>query len=346
MCSSEFAFTLFYSFTGSLSIRCFAGVCILVLLINYLFLGFSRVTFIVAVLSRLYQKVYCSLFYCDQCTCFQLSSAHLVLFNCGVVCPLHFEICMRTRRLFNCNTPLAPTAALFSMLLFCSRLAETISVEFHRGGTKPEVVFRSGSRCCRRVFQVALDRPRLAQSSETSSTAPEYYFRFAAATLDFRLNRLAEPPRVSISCGTPPAHWQLPRNRWRTLRSSALKRGRNGLFLLHPTFHSALSSYTTSVLDASRLFRASAVDFRRIPPWRHKPEVVFWSGSRCCRRVFQVALDHLSLAQSSETSSTAPEYYFRFAAATLDFRPSRLAKPPRVPISRGTSPAHRQLLRN
>ena len=59
---------------------------------------------------------------------------------------------------------------------------------------KPEVVFRSGSRCCRRVFQIAVDHPRLAQSSETSSTAPEYYFRFGAATLDFCANRLAEPP--------------------------------------------------------------------------------------------------------------------------------------------------------
>ena len=122
------------------------------------------------------------------------------------------------------------------------RLSEAGPVEFRRGGTKPEVVFRSGSRCCRRVFQVALDHPRLAQSSETSSTAPEYYFRFAAATLDFRPNRLAEPPRVPISRGTPPAHRQLPRHRWRTLRSSALKRGRNGLFLLHPTFHNAPSS--------------------------------------------------------------------------------------------------------
>ena len=90
--------------------------------------------------------------------------------------------------------PIAPTGALFSMLLHYSTLAQSISVEFHRGGTKPEVLFRSGSRCCRRVFHVALDHPRLAQSSETSSTAPEYYFRFAAATPDFRPNRLAEPP--------------------------------------------------------------------------------------------------------------------------------------------------------
>ena len=86
----------------------------------------------------------------------------------------------------------------------------------------------------------------------------------------FSTKSSSEPPRVPISRGTPPAHRQLPRNRWRTLRSSALKRGRNGLFLLHPTFHNALSSYTTSVFDASRLFRASAVDFRRIPPWRHQ----------------------------------------------------------------------------
>ena len=172
----------------------------------------------------------------------------------------------------------------------------------------------SSSRCCRRVFQIAVDHPRLAQSSETSSTAPEYYFRFAAATLDFRANRLAEPPRVPISRGTPPAHRQPLRNRWRSRRSSASKRGRKGLVQPHPTFHNAPSTHRSSVLDASRLFQASLDDFgrvvpwwhqtgisflgwcsvsytrflvscrlseagpvvfRRIPPWRHKPEVVF-----------------------------------------------------------------------
>ena len=123
------------------------------------------------------------------------------------------------------NKPPAPTASLFSMLLHCSRLVYTISLNFHRGGTKPEVVFPTGSRCCRRVFQVAVDRLRLAQSSETSSTAPEYYFRLAAATLDFRPNRLAEQPRVPISRGTPLAHRQPLRNRWRCLRSSWSKSG-------------------------------------------------------------------------------------------------------------------------
>ena len=103
-----------------------------------------------------------------------------------------------------------------SMPFDCSRLAQSISVEFHRGGTEPEVVFQSGSRCCRRVFQVALDHPRLAQSSQTSSTAPEYYFRFAAATLDLRVTRLAEGPRVPISRGTPLANREPRRNRWRT----------------------------------------------------------------------------------------------------------------------------------
>ena len=158
------------------------------------------------------------------------------------------------------------------------RLSEAGPVDFSRlppWRHKLEVVFRSGSRCCRRVSQIAVDHPRFAHSSETSSTAPEYYFRFAAATLDFRANRPAEPPRVPISRGTPPAHRQLPRHRWRTLRSSALKRGRNGLFLLHPTFHNALGSYTTSVLDASRLFQAAPVDFGPIPPWRHRTGSTF-----------------------------------------------------------------------
>ena len=114
------------------------------------------------------------------------------------------------------RSSLLDASPLFSMPLDSSTLAQSISVEFHRGDTKPEVVFPTGFRCCRRVFHVALDHPRLTHSSETSSTAPEYYFRFAAATLDFRLGRLAEPPRVPISRGTPPAHRQLLRNRWCT----------------------------------------------------------------------------------------------------------------------------------
>ena len=67
--------------------------------------------------------------------------------------------------------------------------------------------------------------------SETSSTAPEYYFRFGAATLDFCANRLAEPPRIPIRRKTPPVHRQPLRNRYPSLRSSKsscswLKNGR------------------------------------------------------------------------------------------------------------------------
>ena len=96
------------------------------------------------------------------------------------------------------RSSLLDASPLFSMPLDSSTLAQSISVEFHRGGTKPEVVFLSGSRCCRRVFHVALDHPRLTHSSETSSTAPEYYFRFGASMPDFRPTRLAEPPTVPI----------------------------------------------------------------------------------------------------------------------------------------------------
>ena len=111
------------------------------------------------------------------------------------------------------RSSLLDASSLFSMPLDCSRLLQSISVQFHRDGTEPEVLFLSGSRCCRSVFQVAPDHPRLAQSSSTSSTAPEYYFRFAAATLDFRASRLAEGPRVPISRGTPPANREPRRNR-------------------------------------------------------------------------------------------------------------------------------------
>ena len=97
-----------------------------------------------------------------------------------------------------------------------------------------------GSRRLRRVFQIVVDQPKLAQLSETSSTASEYYFRFGAATLDFRANRLAEPPRIPIRRKTPPAHRS---NRFETdtpLRSSKtvcswLKNGRKRLLQPHPT---------------------------------------------------------------------------------------------------------------
>ena len=43
------------------------------------------------------------------------------------------------------NKPPAPTVSLFSMLLNCSRLVYKISLNFHRGGTKLEVVLPTGS---------------------------------------------------------------------------------------------------------------------------------------------------------------------------------------------------------
>ena len=38
----------------------------------------------------------------------------------------------------------------------------------------------------------------------------------------------------------------------------------------HPTSQTAHSAYRSSLLDASPLFHAGPVDFRRIPPWRHQ----------------------------------------------------------------------------
>ena len=64
------------------------------------------------------------------------------------------------------TAPSAVTRPLFSMPLDFSGLAQSITVKFHCGGTKPGVVFRSGYRCCRRVFQDAFDHLRFAQSSE------------------------------------------------------------------------------------------------------------------------------------------------------------------------------------
>ena len=76
---------------------------------------------------------------------------------------------------------------LFSTDSDCLKLAQSISVEFHRGGTKPEVVFRTGSRCRRQVFWIDVDHLRLVQSLDTSSAAPENYFRFGATMLEFHI---------------------------------------------------------------------------------------------------------------------------------------------------------------
>ena len=62
--------------------------------------------------------------------------------------------------------------------------------EIRRGGSKPEVVFWAGSQCRRHVFRIDVDYPRLAQSLDTSSTAPENYFRFGATTVELDRNRL------------------------------------------------------------------------------------------------------------------------------------------------------------
>ena len=70
--------------------------------------------------------------------------------------------------------------------------------EIRRGGSKPEVVFRAGSRCRRHVFWIDVDHLRLAQSLDKSSTAPENYFRFSAATLEFDGYRLSQSGTVGI----------------------------------------------------------------------------------------------------------------------------------------------------
>ena len=73
---------------------------------------------------------------------------------------------------------------LFSMLFDRSRLVRSSSVEVHRGGTKPEVVFPNDARCRTRVFSTDSDCLRLAQSISVKfhrgGTKPEVVFRSGA----------------------------------------------------------------------------------------------------------------------------------------------------------------------
>ena len=85
---------------------------------------------------------------------------------------------------------------------------------------------------------------------------------------------------------------------------------------------------------------------RAIPQWRHKPEVVFRMGSRCRRRVFQIAVDHPRLAQSLGISSTAPVNYFRFGAARWIFEQIVWPTLHRSQFVEKTPPAHLQALHN
>ena len=50
----------------------------------------------------------------------------------------------------------------------CPRSTRSIPGVFHHGGSRPEVVFRSGCRCARRVFSTDYGYFRQAESSTVS----------------------------------------------------------------------------------------------------------------------------------------------------------------------------------
>ena len=108
--------------------------------------------------------------------------------------------------------------------------------------------------------------------SAKQGTSTEYYFRFGAATLDFRPNCLAGSPQVPIRRKTPPAHRQPLRNRYPSLRSSKSAVGRKMV-------ENDCSNHTRASTTPPALKRAlfsmprdcsSLDDFGRIPLRRHQ----------------------------------------------------------------------------
>jgi len=68
------------------------------------------------------------------------------------------------------------------------RLAKSLYIIFYRGGSRPEVVFKSGCRCDGRVLSMGCDCPRLA-FSRTLEIVPIDHFWFAATTVENAWNR-------------------------------------------------------------------------------------------------------------------------------------------------------------
>jgi len=147
---------------------------------------------------------------------------------------------------------------------------KSISTVFHRGGSKPEVVFQSDSRCGGRDLSTDCNWAEVGPVEFVVAhiSAPDDNFRSAKATVENAWNRLAIRLIARIHRKTAFHAFLTAQKRHLHVWAATLANNRTRLDQPHPRQVCDLWDMRTELLDGFWLSGAGSVDFDRIPPWR------------------------------------------------------------------------------